>query len=231
MSTNEEYVRECCINKLAESTEIYPGYPRIRYRNAQNKNIPPGPWDTEQTTAETFQLSTVNRDYEHDSYGRPIHPWFGSIVSKIGMFAGRGAYWNWGPNATADPIVIAAETSPKVLLIQRSDTGDWAFPGGFVDGHEDPIEAAIRECQQETHAQITSEPTSLVYRGVVADRRTTAHAWAETNAYMWFLDHTTAVKAGDDAVNAEWFDLRQLPPNIHGSHSALLTLALKELVL
>ena len=52
------------------------------------------------------------------------------------------------PAVTADCIVIARETEPKVLLIQRGDEpfkGAWAFPGGFMDMDETTEQCTIRE--------------------------------------------------------------------------------------
>jgi hypothetical protein len=36
-----------------------------------------------------------------------------------------------------------------VLLMRRIDTGEWAFPGGSIEGDESPEDAA-REIEEET---------------------------------------------------------------------------------
>lgn len=37
----------------------------------------------------------------------------------------------------------------KVLLLKRSDSGQWAFPGGKIEEGETSEEAALRECEEE----------------------------------------------------------------------------------
>tara|TARA_Y100000296_G_scaffold80523_1_gene106209 strand:- start:23265 stop:25127 length:1863 start_codon:yes stop_codon:yes gene_type:complete len=49
---------------------------------------------------------------------------------------------------------IAFLSGDKVLLLKRGDGGDypghWAFPGGHVEPGESPMDAAVRECFEET---------------------------------------------------------------------------------
>lgn len=56
----------------------------------------------------------------------------------------------------SDPKVAAGvliEKKDQVLLVRRSNQparGLWTLPAGFVDAGEDPCEAAVRECLEET---------------------------------------------------------------------------------
>src|SRR6478672_6998818 len=58
--------------------------------------------------------------------------------------------------AFADPKVSATvliERAGALLFIRRTvdpGRGLWCFPGGFVDFGEDPLQAAMRECREET---------------------------------------------------------------------------------
>jgi 8-oxo-dGTP diphosphatase len=55
-----------------------------------------------------------------------------------------------------DPKVAAAvliEQDGRVLLVRRAGEpfrGLWTLPAGFINGGEDPAEAAARECLEET---------------------------------------------------------------------------------
>lgn len=62
-----------------------------------------------------------------------------------------------------DPKVAAAvliEQDGRVLLVRRANEpfrGLWTLPAGFINGGEDPAEAAARECLEETglHVKVT----------------------------------------------------------------------------
>ncbi len=130
--------------------------------------------------------------------------------------------WFDGPNYTADAIVIA-EDEQKILLIERGDGGGWALPGGFVNDGESSYTAAIREAKEEAAADLTTG--QLVYRGIVDDPRNCERAWIETDAYLFILTHTTDIQPNDDAKDAAWFDLEDLPP-LYASHRAIIERAL-----
>ena len=46
--------------------------------------------------------------------------------------------------------VVVTNTEGKILLIRRTDNGNWALPGGGVDIGESLPQAAIRETREET---------------------------------------------------------------------------------
>ena len=61
----------------------------------------------------------------------------------------------------------AVRRGDEVLLIQRKYppmAGSWAFPGGFVEQGENPIDAAVRELKEETGLDGT-EPKLLMVMG------------------------------------------------------------------
>ncbi len=220
---------------LTISKETYPGYPteRLVINNAHtlpDLTLPHGPWaaSTDPLPGADQQVALTLAGYELDQLGRPLHPHLRDMLadSDGGVVTGRGKYWNWGPNRTVDPIIMNDGSIPKVLLIQRRDTGDWALPGGFIDGNEQPVIAAKRELLEEANLLLLGNQGRETYHGVVTDSRTTAHAWAETTAYTWKIEGTPDVLAGDDAQQAQWFAINELPNNLHGSHAALLEKAI-----
>ena len=138
------------------------------------------------------------------------------------VMTGKSELWFNGPNYTADAIIID-ERQQKILLIQRRDCGEWALPGGFVDQNESSLDAAIREANEE--ASITVDVGQLVYRGIVDDPRNSEQAWIETSAYLFPATGDVATAAGDDANDAQWFPLDNLPP-LYASHAAIIMRAI-----
>lgn len=215
----------------------YPGYPDIRFVSDDPGCIvvPEGPWSIHNKnlrplTQEWIQL-LQERGVQFNDDGLPIHPWLGDMIAdpRIGVVGGPGSYWNHGPNYASDAVAIS-RLGKKILLIKRGDTGSWALPGGFRDGNdEDPIIAARRELKEETRlgriVRVISKPV-LLYAGIVADKRTTAVSWANTHAVLFRpLLPWLHAKGSDDAVEAKWFRLDELPDDFFGSHSVLVDLA------
>ena len=114
------------------------------------------------------------------------------------------------PAVTADCIVITKETEPKVLLIERGDEpfkGSWAFPGGFMNMDETTEQCAIRELEEETGLKVSKVYQIGAYSKVDRDPR----GRTITVAYLAIIDKPTAVTGQDDAAQAEWWSLSDLP--------------------
>ena len=47
---------------------------------------------------------------------------------------GRGILGRWGPNHAVDPLVsrFTEEGKLQYIAIERSDTAQWALPGGYL---------------------------------------------------------------------------------------------------
>ncbi len=230
----------------------YPGYPSQENRlitpvddlarnNKGRLIIPDGPWHMDRYNARNLEAAPKFRVWqalgraglELDASHRPLHPWFKEMIEDpgIGVVTGKGAYWNWGPNPTADGII---EQNGHFLLVKRKDTGKWAFPGGYLNKRENPIDAARREPKEETGIIIPKHlPYTVLYRGPLADTRVTAHAWPETTAVLFRLGNDgplPIVRGLDDAKDARWFTAEQMKQlEMHGSHRLLGNLALKEI--
>ncbi|WP_188196791.1 NUDIX hydrolase [Nonomuraea sp. SYSU D8015] len=72
------------------------------------------------------------------------------------------------PNSLVPSVnVIITNAADEILMIRRSDNGNWAVPGGAIDLGESIPQAAIRETREESG--IVCEITGLV--GTYSDPR------------------------------------------------------------
>lgn len=227
MKQKEYELQQHCLDVLPNHLRDYNPYDIERYHGI-NRTIPDGPWDTSTREALPSHLSETlkKRGCEIDGIGRPLHPWYDSLLTATGVVSGTGKYWHWGPNYTADPVVLSDESRPHILLVERSDNRRWALPGGFVDNNESVTDAGIREAEEETGIVLREQPIAVVYNGVVADERTTAHAWAHTSALLWRAPRSRVVPS-NESLRVDWFPVDELPANLHGSHQKIIAFALE----
>lgn len=128
--------------------------------------------------------------------------------------ATKGEYtYEWPrPMVTADAVVFAADSNGvKLLLIKRKNEpfkGQWAIPGGFVEMDEELQDAAKRELAEETSLTGVELEQMHTFGTIGRDPR----GRQITVIYMGQArPDQMAVKAGDDALEAKWFDIDDLP--------------------
>ena len=104
---------------------------------------------------------------------------------------------------------VLVECEGKVLLVRRRmrpREGTWSFPAGFVEFDEDPAEAAVRECREETGLEV--ELTGLL--DVIAGRE------HEHGASIVIVYRARLVggepRAADDVDRVAFFAPDELPP-------------------
>ncbi|WP_321280888.1 NUDIX hydrolase [Marinifilum fragile] len=118
------------------------------------------------------------------------------------------------PALTVDcAIFCKCKSNNYVLLIERANDpfkNKWAFPGGFVDMDEDLDTAAYRELKEETGFEGVSIKQFKTYGAVDRDPR------GRTVSVVYLAQMETEdlpqVKGDDDALKAQWLDVRNLPP-------------------
>lgn len=158
-----------------------------------------------------------------------LHPWHDDRERADGFrdVDGKGQFWHYGANRTADCVIFSDESEPRIALVTRRDNGLLALPGGFVDLGETALNAAIREAHEEIGITLDASQATEIYDGPVADHRATRHAWPHTTAFRFVITHATELMPGDDAVHADWYALDNLSETkLHGSHFTLISSAL-----
>ena len=128
------------------------------------------------------------------------------------------------PALTVDIIIFRlSENNPEALLIKRGNEpykGQWALPGGFVDKDESLELAAARELEEETSLKgiLLTQMHSFGNPG----RDPRGHTVSVV--YVGYLPDGLTSKAGDDAAEAEWFNVNNLP-ELAFDHAEILDMA------
>ena len=116
------------------------------------------------------------------------------------------------PMVTVDILLIDKEGDhAEILLIERLNDpfkNHWALPGGFVDENEALLEAAKRELKEETAVENIELQQFYTFGDPGRDPR----GHCISTVYYAFVDKQSVnIKAGDDAKNAAWFKISDLP--------------------
>ena len=134
---------------------------------------------------------------------------------------------------TTDAVVFALdieERTLKVLLIRRGREGEpfydhWALPGGFINENEPLRETAMRELLEETGVALSYMEQLATFSDPGRDPR----GPVISTAYMGLVrPKDVTVKADDDASDARWFDVGDLP-DMAFDHNKILAEGLKRL--
>ena len=128
---------------------------------------------------------------------------------------------------TTDCVIFTyEERTLKVLLIRRGlepFKGEWAFPGGFLRMNETANEGALRELREETALEASAIRELGVFSGVNRDPRERVI----TIAY-YALIKPSNVTGGDDADEAAWFPIDNLP-KLAFDHQTIFDAAMEKL--
>ena len=115
------------------------------------------------------------------------------------------------------PATCLVVTSPtdQLLLVKRSippNRGDWCLPGGYIEMGESPEDGGIRELREETNLE--GEIHQLL--GAIK-----AHSSIYGSLVMvgyHICRFQGELKAGDDAEDAAFFHIDDIPPVAFKSH-------------
>lgn len=114
------------------------------------------------------------------------------------------------PSVTTDCVIFGFDgTKLQVLLVKRGIEpykGRWAFPGGFMQMDESAEEGALRELQEETGLKGAYIRQFHTFTNPQRDPRERVITIA-----FYALVRMQEVQGGDDAADARWFALDEVP--------------------
>lgn len=119
------------------------------------------------------------------------------------------------------------DNSTFILLIKRKNVpfiNSWALPGGFVDKNEDLEDAAKRELEEETQIKVKGLEQLKAFGKPFRDPRN----HVVSIAFVGYVTSETEAFAGDDAKEAKWFSLKDLP-KLAFDHDEIINFALLKL--
>lgn len=115
----------------------------------------------------------------------------------------------------------------QVLLVKRKfepRQGTWSLPAGFLELGEAPEQCAVREAKEETNLDIEVGSLYGVFPAMDDPRSQVVLIVYRCNIIG------SNVHPGDDAVDAQFFQLDELPPEISfTSHRKVLSALRKEM--
>ena len=106
--------------------------------------------------------------------------------------------------------VVVTDDAGRILMIRRTDNGNWAVPGGAIDLGESLVAAAVRETAEETG--ITCEVTGLV--GIYSDPKHVVHYTSNDEVRQEFSVVVTARPiAGEPTPSDETSEVLWMEPD------------------
>ncbi len=145
----------------------------------------------------------------------------------------KGKYvYDWPrPMVTVDAAVFTfSGDRTKVLLINRGNEpfkGMWALPGGFVGMDEELEDAVVRELAEETGLRGVRLEQMRTFGTVGRDPR----GRMITIVFMGIAtEGQDTIRAGDDAAQAQWFDIEELPKEMAFDHNEVVRFAIEKLL-
>lgn len=146
------------------------------------------------------------------------------FITRLRSRVGHEQLWLGGAAAV---IIRDGAVGPEVLLVKRSDTGEWSLVSGIIDPGEHPVETLAREALEETGVEI--EVGRLLW--IIVGEPVTY----PNGDQCQFLDHGYAARwvsgeafvADEEASRVGWFPAQELPRPGRGNLAAMVAAALE----
>jgi 8-oxo-dGTP pyrophosphatase MutT (NUDIX family) len=112
--------------------------------------------------------------------------------------------------------VLVLDAQNRLLMMKRSDSGNWGVPGGAMELGETTEETARRELYEETGFQVDELTLFGVFSGKELYYRYPSgeEAYNVSIVYLAHNVHGTVKLLDGEHYDFQYFDLMQLPENI-----------------
>ena len=155
-----------------------------------------------------------------------MQTWYWCLMAKKGKYI-----YEWPrPMVTVDAVVFRCSAGmTEVLLINRGKEpykGKWAVPGGFIEIDEELEDAVARELQEETGLTGVELQQMRTFGRCGRDPRGRQISIAFTGIATEGHDK---VRPGDDAAQARWFDIENLPEDLAFDHDEMIACGIEKL--
>lgn len=119
------------------------------------------------------------------------------------------------PKLGADAAVV--NDAGQILLLKRSDGGGWGLPGGWVDVHESPAQAAVREVWEEAGLRVEPEAYAAIS---CKGPDTGAHLYHQVNivTLMKPVPEDAAIKLSHEHTDHCWIAAPSQDIELHAGH-------------
>ncbi|RLQ90062.1 NUDIX domain-containing protein [Planomicrobium sp. Y74] len=112
------------------------------------------------------------------------------------------------------------DSDKRLLLQQRSDTGEWGLPGGFMELDETVQDTARREVFEETGLQLKELELFGIYSGPKYDK-TFKNGDQVAMVQILFTCRNFGgqlVEQNEESLSNKFYSLTELPENLFSDH-------------